>query len=112
MASTTGESAARVDASWPLRLPGKRPVTGLAILRAIVAGERRGDVLARLRQPGCRHTEQDIIAALTGTWRAEHLFVLAQSLDLYDFYTTKITECDRRAALRPTNMRRGRDFGK
>ena len=71
-------------------------VTGLAILRAIVAGERRGDVLARLRQPGCRHTEQDIIAALTGTWRAEHLFVLAQSLDLYDFYTTKITECDRR----------------
>ena len=71
-------------------------VTGLAILRAIVAGEHRAEVLARLRQPGCRHTEQDIIAALTGTWRAEHLFVLAQSLDLYDFYTAKIAECDRR----------------
>jgi transposase len=71
-------------------------VTGLAILRAIVAGERSGEVLARLRQPGCRHTEQDIIAALTGTWRAEHLFVLAQSLDLYDFYTAKMLECDRR----------------
>ena len=48
-------------------------VTGLAILRAIVAGERRGDVLARLRQPGCRHTEPDIIAALTGTWRDEYV---------------------------------------
>jgi len=71
-------------------------VTGMAILRAIVAGERRGDVLARLRRPGCRRTEQDIIQALTGTWRDEHLFVLAQSLDLYDFYTTKITECDHR----------------
>ena len=71
-------------------------VTGLAILRAIVAGERRGPVLAKLRQPGCRHTEQDIIAALTGTWRDEHLFVLAQSLALFDFYTATITECDRR----------------
>ena len=65
-------------------------VTGLAILRAIVAGERRGAVLAQLRRPGCHHTEQDIIQALTGTWREEHLFVLAQSLDLYDFYSRKI----------------------
>jgi transposase len=71
-------------------------VTGLAILRAIVAGERRGPMLAQLRQPGCRHTEQDIIAALTGTWRDEHLVVLAQSLALFDFYTATITECDRR----------------
>jgi transposase len=71
-------------------------ITGLAILRAIVAGERRADVLAALRQPGCRHSERDIIAALTGTWRPEHLFVLAQSLELFDFYTAKITECDRR----------------
>jgi len=71
-------------------------VTGMAILRAIVAGERRADVLAKLRRPGCRRTEEDIIHALTGTWRDEHLFVLAQSLDLYDFYTTKITDCDHR----------------
>src|SRR3989338_3920901 len=55
-------------------------VTGVAILRAIVAGERRGAVLAKLRRPGCRHTEDDIIQALTGTWRDEHVFVLAQSL--------------------------------
>lgn len=71
-------------------------VTGMAILRAIVAGEHRGEVLARLRRPGCHRTEHDIIQALTGTWRTEHLFVLAQSLELYDFYTTKITDCDHR----------------
>jgi transposase len=71
-------------------------ITGMAILRAIVAGERRGDVLARLRRPGCKRSEQDIIQALTGTWRDEHLFVLAQSLELYDDYTAKITACDRR----------------
>jgi transposase len=71
-------------------------VTGMAILRAIVAGERRGDVLAKLRQPGCKRSEQDIIQALTGTWRDEHLFVLAQSLELYDDYTATLTACDRR----------------
>jgi hypothetical protein len=71
-------------------------VTGMAILRAIVAGERRGEVLAQLRRPGCKRSEQDIIHALTGTWRDEHLFVLAQSLELYDDYTAKIAACDRR----------------
>ena len=71
-------------------------VTGMAILRAIVAGEHRGEVLARLRRPGCHRTEHDIISALTGTWRDEHLFVLAQSLELYDFYTAKIADCDHR----------------
>lgn len=80
-------------------------VTGLAILRAIVAGERRAEVLAHLRRPGCRHTEQDIVQALTGTWREEHLFVLAQSLDLYDFYTRKITECDQRLDQQFSSMR-------
>jgi transposase len=71
-------------------------VTGMAILRAIVAGERRGEVLAKLRQPGCKKTEDQIVQALTGTWRDEHVFVLQQSMDLYDYYTTKILECDAR----------------
>ena len=35
-----------------------------------------------------------IVQALTGTWEAEHLFALRQSLELYDFYTQKVAECD------------------
>ena len=70
--------------------------TGMAILRAIVQGERRGEVLAKLRHPGCKRSEDDIIQALTGTWRDEHVFVLQQSLDLYDYYTLNIVECDAR----------------
>ena len=42
-------------------------VTGMAILRAIVAGEHRGEVLAKLRQSGCKRSEQDVVQALTGT---------------------------------------------
>ncbi len=69
-------------------------MTGQKIIRAIVAGLRDSDGLASLRDPGCKHSEEEIAKALTGTWREEHLFVLKQSLELYDFYTEKIEACD------------------
>ena len=69
--------------------------TGLAILRAIVAGERDPMQLAQLRTPGCKHTEAEIAKALTGTWQEAQLFILRQSLEVFDYYTTKIAECDR-----------------
>jgi len=68
--------------------------TGLAILRAILAGERDPVKLAQLRHPNCHSPEETIAKALTGTWRAEHLFVLKQAMALFDFYTTQIVECD------------------
>jgi transposase len=69
-------------------------VTGQSILRAIVAGVREPKMLASLREPGCRHSEEEIAKALTGTWREEHLFVLKQALELFDFYSQQILECD------------------
>ena len=48
-------------------------VTGMAILKAILAGERDPQHLAKLRHPHCHHTEAAIAKALQGTWRAEHL---------------------------------------
>lgn len=69
-------------------------VTGMQILRAIVAGERDPKVLASFRQPGCKADEATIIKALTGSWREEHLFSLKQSLELFDFFTTQITACN------------------
>jgi transposase len=69
-------------------------MTGQKIIRAIVAGIRDPEQLATLRDPGCKHSEEEIEKALTGTWREEHLYVLKQSLELYDFYTEKIEACD------------------
>lgn len=69
-------------------------VTGLAMLRAIIAGERDPERLARFRQPGCKHSEAEIIKALTGTWDDAQLFVLEQAVDLFDYYTAKLAECD------------------
>jgi transposase len=69
-------------------------VTGMAILRAIVAGERDGVTLAQWRNPGCKSSEETIAKALTGDWKEEHLFILKQSLELYDFYTQQVAVCD------------------
>lgn len=69
-------------------------VTGQAILRAIVAGVRDPKMLASLREPGCKKSEEEIAKALTGTWREEHLFILKQALALFDFYSQQILECD------------------
>lgn len=69
-------------------------VTGLTIIRAIVAGERDPQHLAALRDRRCKKSAQEIAKALTGNYRAEHLFALQQALALYDFYTTQLAACD------------------
>jgi hypothetical protein len=68
--------------------------TGQTMIRAIVAGERDPHKLAALRNYRCKKDEAEIAKALTGTWREEHLFILKQSLELYDFYTRQLEECD------------------
>lgn len=70
--------------------------TGMRIIRAIVAGERDPEVLAAFRDIRCHSSIEVIKAALVGNDRAEHIFALTQSLDLYDFYQTKIEDCDRK----------------
>ncbi|WKZ52758.1 MAG: IS110 family transposase [Anaerolineales bacterium] len=68
--------------------------TGQTIIRAIVDGERDPYKLAQLRNYRCKKDETEITKALTGTWREEHLFILKQALELYDFYTKQIEACD------------------
>lgn len=70
--------------------------TGMRIIRAIVAGERDPEVLATFRDIRCHSSTEVIRAALVGNDRDEHIFALTQSLDLYDFYHTKIEDCDRK----------------
>ncbi|MBB4266741.1 transposase [Roseospira visakhapatnamensis] len=70
--------------------------TGMRIIRAIVAGERDPAVLASYRDRRCRASEETIGAALVGNHREEHVFALAQALDLYDVYQDKVAACDAR----------------
>src|SRR5450759_4719978 len=65
-------------------------VTGMAMLRAIVAGERDPRNLAKLRDPGCQKSEAEMVELLTGNWRSDHLFNLKQHLAMYDSAASQI----------------------
>ncbi|WP_368911161.1 IS110 family transposase [Proteus vulgaris] len=69
-------------------------VTGMKIVRAIVAGEHDPAILAKFRDPRCKADEQTICAALKGNYQPEHLFALRQAIILYDVYQRQVNECD------------------
>src|SRR5262250_3543163 len=64
--------------------------TGMAILRAIAGGERDAGKLAKLRDPRCSQTEQEIAEQLSGHWREDHVFSLQQALKMYDAVQERI----------------------
>ena len=68
--------------------------SGQKILRAIVAGERDGQVLGAMKNVRARASVDEIAKSLAGNWRVEHLFALKQALAAFDFVGTQLAECD------------------
>jgi hypothetical protein len=81
-------------------------VTGLRIIRAILAGVRDPHALARLRDRRCKHAEPEIATALDGRYRPEHLCELRSCLALWDKYQEVIGELDAAIAGQLRAMRR------
>jgi transposase len=69
-------------------------LTGMRIVRAMLAGERDPQALAALSHPGMQASRDTIAKSLEGTWRADLLFVLQQEVTTYDGYLQRIAECD------------------
>jgi transposase len=69
-------------------------VTGLAIIDAILAGERNPHKLAQLRHGGIKATPDEIAKSLVGDYRHEHLFALKQAREVFSFCHTQMAECD------------------
>ncbi len=69
-------------------------VTGLAIIDAILAGERDTTKLASFRDCRIKASETTIAKSLVGDYRVEHLFTLRQSLQTYRHYQGLIADCD------------------
>ncbi len=69
-------------------------VTGWKIIRAIVEGERDPERLAVHRDSRCHASRRELVAALTGNYRAEHLFALRQNFGAYQFHLQQIAQCD------------------
>jgi len=70
-------------------------VTGLAIVRDILAGVRDPHLLAAHRHGGCKASAAEIAEALTGNYRAEHLFALRQNFEAFEFYQRQLADCDK-----------------
>src|SRR5208282_5745781 len=73
-------------------------VSGLAIIEAILNGQRDPVTLSGLVDRRVRATPAAIQKALKGDYRPEHLFVLQQAFDLYHTYDEKISACDQQIA--------------
>lgn len=85
-------------------------VTGMKIIRAIVAGERDPAKLAAMRDVRCKESAATIQAALVGNYQPEHVFALKQALALYDFYQGCIAECDAAIERKVATLNANRPF--
>jgi transposase len=65
-------------------------VSGQAIIRSILAGERDARQLARLRDRRIKASEEEVARSLEGTWQEDQLFELQQAVDEYDFRQKQI----------------------
>ncbi len=70
--------------------------TGMAIIRAILNGQRDPEELAALRNPRCKNDMATIAKSLHGNWRKEHLFSLEQAVESLDFFQKQIGICDQK----------------
>ena len=84
----------QMNVQLPLVVSDITGVTGLRILRDIVAGQRDPQHLAQHRDVRCHASEAEIVAALRGNYRPEHVFVLQQNLELFDTYQQQLAACD------------------
>lgn len=68
--------------------------SGQLIIKEILAGERDPDRLALLAAGRVKASKEEIVLSLEGNWKAEPLFELRQSYELYLIYKQKIADCD------------------
>ena len=69
-------------------------VSGQAILRSILRGERDPHVLARLCDRRIKASEEEVMRSLEGNWQEDQLFELQQAVEEYDFRQKQLSECD------------------
>jgi transposase len=69
-------------------------MSGKAIITAIIEGQTDPKHLADLANYRVHKSKEEIQKALTGIFKAEYIFELKQSFELYEFFRAKIEECD------------------
>lgn len=86
----------QMNVQLPQVLSDVSGVSGMNILRAVVAGERDAQKLATMVDKRVRSSLEQIAQALKGDYREEHMFALSLALELYDTLEQKIQACEER----------------
>lgn len=70
-------------------------VSGMRIIKAILAGKRSPKHLADLCEKQILNKKREIVElSLEGIYKREHLFALRQAVEAYEFYDRQIATCD------------------
>lgn len=67
--------------------------SGMAIIRAILDGERNPESLAKLADPKCAKSKDEIAKGLDGTWNPGRLLELRHAYESYISLNEQIEEC-------------------
>jgi transposase len=68
--------------------------TGMAMLKAIIGGERDPKMLSLLCDPRIKASQEEILKSLEGVWHEEYLFLLEQAVENYEFHQRQIKRCE------------------
>jgi transposase len=68
--------------------------TGMAMVKAILSGERSPQILSTLCDPRIKASKEEIIKSLQGIWKEEYLFMLEQAVENYEFHQNQIKRCE------------------
>ena len=68
--------------------------TGMAMVKAVLSGERDAQVLSTLCDPRIKASKEDIVKSLQGIWNDEYLFMLEQAVENYEFHQNQIKRCE------------------
>jgi len=70
--------------------------SGMEMIKAILAGERNVETLAKLCDSRIQKTKMDDVRkSLEGIYKTEELFALQHAYDEYQFYISQISKCDK-----------------
>jgi transposase len=68
--------------------------TGMRMVKAILEGERDPKILSTLCDPRIKASKEEIIKSLEGIWKEEHLFMLEQAYEQYEFHQKQLKDCE------------------
>lgn len=68
--------------------------TGMAIIDAILKGEKDGFTLSQLADPRVKRSKEEIAEALQGNWQEDLLYELQDCFDIYHMLQDKIQSCE------------------